>query len=104
MPPTFPSIVATSVYAGSDLDGKRPNRVHDRLSAADRPSRSIEGREEPVARRVHFDTAVSADDRASERVVAFQQRTPGLVSEISGSARRTHNVGEHHRGERPFEL
>src|SRR5437588_1345324 len=74
----------------------------DRLGGTDRACWTVEGGEEAVARGVSFLAMEAAQFAADERVVGGEQISPTAVAELRCLLRRTHEIGEHHRGEDAF--
>ena len=84
------------VQPGPDLQPERAQRIPNRRRAADRPGRTVERRQEPVARGVDLVSAEPRELLTHDPVVVSQQRSPTLVAELGGQLRRTDDVGEQH--------
>src|SRR5262249_55555821 len=82
------------VQPRSDLDPQRADAVANVAGAADSACGSIEGREEPVAERLHFATAEPPQLAADDGVVVCKQLAPAAVSERRRPLSRTDDVGE----------
>ena len=88
---------------GTNLDPERPHRPDDRSGAAHRAGRSVERREEPVARRVDLMTAEPREKRPHLRVVLLDDLLPQPISLCRRALRRADHVREQHGGEHPIE-
>src|SRR5262249_39540859 len=87
-------LALAGVQAGAQLEPQSLQLVANRERAADRARRTVERREEAVAKRLHRPAAVTHELVATERVVALEQRAPGAVTEPSGGGSRADDVGE----------
>jgi hypothetical protein len=76
----------------------------DRTSASYRPGRPIEGREQTVAGGANLAAAERGQFSSHHRIVVVEQFAPSRVAELGGALGRGHDIGEHHRGERPIGL
>ena len=82
------------VQSRSDLETKWPDRVHDRLRAADASRRPVERREEAVARRIDL-TPVVAHQLATDRsVMLLEEVTPATVTELGDELGRAREIRE----------
>jgi len=74
------------VQARPDLQPQFPHGLGDGQSAADRPRRSVETGQEPVAGRIDLPTAETHQLTAHQGVVAPQQFPPGPVPQCRATA------------------
>src|SRR5262245_12666237 len=89
----------TGMDAHTHLETEPPHASRNGLRAADRASRSLEGREKAVAGRVDLLTRVAAQLLADEHVVALDKPAPGVVSQPGCGPGGVDDVGEHQRRE-----
>src|ERR671934_399381 len=92
-------LALAGVHAGPHLKPELVHSVDDRVRAADRPRRPVEGGEEPITCGVLFFASVARQLASHERVMALEQLAPGTVAELGGAVRGADDVGEEHRGE-----
>ena len=64
----------------TDLEPERMDALDDRLSAVNRPGRSVEACEEAVTRGVHLLAAEANELPSHELVVPLQQVAPSTVA------------------------
>ena len=74
--------------------------LDDRLRAADRSGRAVEGGEEAVARGVDLTTVEASELAADRGVMLFDEVPPASVADLHRALRRTDEIGEEHRRER----
>jgi len=101
IPPTFGpmDLDLTHVDAGPDLDTEPPHAGDGGLGAPDRLGGLIEGREEPVPRRVHLSAVEAFELPTDQRVMSADEPSPLLVTNLGGPLGRAHDVGEQDGGE-----
>ena len=89
IPPTFVAhqLDLAGMDPCADLEADRRHRVHDRGRATHGSRRSVEGREEPIARGVDLPAPVSTQLGAHQRVVPLEQL----------ASRRGHRAGSRAR-------
>jgi hypothetical protein len=87
------------VYARAKLNTERAHGVPDCTGAANGASGSIEGREEPVARRIDLVATELAQLIADEVVVSAEEISPLAVAHLGRLSSRIDDVGEEHRRE-----
>src|SRR5437762_13370032 len=87
------------VYAGSDVDAKRCDVVHDRLRATDGTGGAFDDAEEPVADHADLAAAERVEVPPHYRVVRVEQLAPSSIAELGRTRRRRDDVGEQHRCE-----
>src|SRR5215218_4140301 len=92
------------VQSGAHLQPQRAHRLGHRGGAADRPRRSVEGREEAVAGALDLPAAMALERLPEQRVVALQQETPAPVAHLRRPPGGLHDVGEHHRRQHAVRL
>ena len=91
------ALARVDARAHLDPEVAAPARCHP-LGAADRPCRSVERGEEPVAGRVDLlAVEVRRAPRGSTRRAASSRVAPAMVTESCGMLRRSDDVGEQHR-------
>ena len=88
----------TRVKTRPNVEAHQPHFVADRLRGLNRPCRSIECGEEPVACSVDFTSTEASEVLSNHCVVLFEERAPLVITEFDGFAGRVHNVCEQHRG------
>ena len=71
--------------------------MNQRQGAADRPRRSVEEREEAVARRPHLAAAEARELIADPSVMRLEHIRPRRVPELPRPLGGPHDVGEQHR-------
>ncbi len=76
------------MHAAADLDPERPDGTHELLGTRDRPRRSVEPREEAVARRVLLPAAEALELFADDRVVPLHQLLPSPIAQLRLTLRR----------------
>ena len=91
----------SGVCPGPDLEPDAVHRIHDGTGATDRPSGTVEGRQEPISRGVDLHTAERTELPPDETVVSFQELLPCLITDGAGSVGGAHDVGEQDRGQDP---
>ena len=70
----------------ANVHPQRSHLVDDRMAAPNSTDRAIEGRDEPVADRLHF-SAAEADEFSSDRLLQrLEQVTPAVISELGGAS------------------
>ena len=79
-----PLLNLTGVNSGSQLHSKPFGLPDHRPRAADRPRRSIEGREDAVPGGLHQPTAVALELAAGETLELLKQRAPPPIAEPGG--------------------
>ena len=89
-------LALAGVDARADVEPELADALDDRLGAADRPRRAVEGREEAVAGRVLLLAAVARQLAADEGVVTLEQLAPGTVAELGRPRVEPDDVGEEH--------
>ncbi len=89
------------VHAGAHFETEAPDRGGCGESAVHRASGTIERDEEPVAGGFHFLAAVALELTAHDLVVAVEQFTPTLVTELGCPSRGVDDVGVQDRGQNP---
>src|SRR5262249_26311529 len=82
------------VDARPHLEPQLAEHVPNRDTAADRPCRPVEQREEAVARRVDLLAAETHQLTPDRRMMSLEERAPGRVAELTGLDRRPDEVGE----------
>ena len=82
----------------------RPQGLAQGRGGEDRPRRAVEGREEPVTRRVELPSLEPRELSTNDRVMLLQELAPSRVSEARRQLRRTHDVGEQDRGKHALRL
>ena len=73
----------SGVQPGAHLDAERLYRVANRHGAADRSLRTVEHRQEPVARGVHLAAPKTSQLRPHDGVVRIKQRVPVTVTDLA---------------------
>ena len=92
------------VHARADLYPEVADRRTDRLRTPDRASRTVEGREDAVARGVHVAAPVTFDLYTSALVVTREDGTPLGIAHRASFLGRANDVGEQHGGEHAVEI
>src|SRR6266542_5830674 len=92
------------MQAGADLDPKIAHCGTNGLRTADRSGWAVESGQQSVAGGHHLAAAEAFELLAGDRVVTLKQFLPGMIAERIGLLRRSHDVGEQHRGENTFRL
>ena len=91
--------ILARVAAGPDLDAAVVERSRDRVRAADRARRTVESREDAVARRIYEGAGEPRDFSLRELVVGTDELLPAGVAELSQFDGRIDDVGEQDGGE-----
>jgi hypothetical protein len=89
------------VDAGSDLQAERPDRLLDRLRAADRSRRAIEGGQHAITGRLDLSATVPVQLTSNDSVVTVQKLRPMLVSQARSDLGGANDVGEQHSRQHP---
>jgi hypothetical protein len=105
IPLTFAAdrLYLAGVEPGTDLEAQRSNRVDDRSGASQSARGAVERRKEPVPRRIDLNSSVAPDQRADRIVMTLKQLPPRSVTQCGRPPRRSHDIGEEHRGEHAIE-
>jgi hypothetical protein len=74
------NLALTRVQADVQVDSKFLRRLGYRLRATNRPSRAVEGRDEPIASGVDLSASKSPELFANRTVVSVEQRSPAFVA------------------------
>ena len=98
------SLALAGVDAAAQLDAELRDPLVQRLGAAHRHRRAVEGRQRPVADVLDDPPAVLGDDAVDERVVALEHLAPGTVAELCRARRRAHDVREQDARQHPVRL
>jgi hypothetical protein len=77
----------TGVESGPNLKAEWAKRIGEGHSAADRPSRAIEGGEYPVACHLDERAPMLFNDCSGYDIVAFQEVAPGSIAKVSSTLR-----------------
>ena len=96
-------LALSRVQPGPHLEPDVFGLVSDRLRTSDRPGRSIEGRQKPVASRFHLLAVEPLQLAAHGRVVGIEHVVPTSVAQAHGPFGRAHDVREHDRLEYPVD-
>ena len=80
------------------------HRLGDRHGASDGTGRSIEGRKEPIARRIHLAAPVPSQQSPDPLMVGDQELSPRPIAQLGSPLRRANDICEHHSGEHPVEI
>src|SRR5262249_39054905 len=86
------------------LEAERLHSARDRPCAANRPGRTVEDGEHPIASRADLAAAKTRELGPDDGVVAIEQLVPASVSELLGLRGRAYEVGEEHRDEHAARL
>ena len=100
----IPTLNFPRVKPGTNLKSESTHGVPDRAGTTDRPRWTVEGRKEPVARRVHFLSSEVPQGSPHLAMVTVKGIAPLPVAGTLGSLGRTHDVGEQHGGERAVRI
>src|SRR5437773_46101 len=92
------------VQACPKLDPQRSDFLVDGGGAADRPRRSVEGRDETISARIDLPPAVPAQLPPNDSVVRLEQGTPGTIAENGRTLGGADDVSEEYGGEYAIEL
>jgi hypothetical protein len=92
----------SGVDADADPEPELFDLVDERRRASDRPSRSVERDEEPVAGRIDLPTPRSRELPPDDRVEALEQVSPSPVAEFCRTFGGGDDIDEHHRQNRPM--
>src|SRR5688572_29668623 len=87
--------------SGADVDADPLDGPADLRRRLDRPSRTVESREESVADVLDLATVESLHDRPGHRVVLVQHLTPARVAAPNRVFGRSDDIREQDRGEHP---
>src|SRR5439155_25302391 len=87
----------SGVNSGADIESDLADRLRDGRRASHGPSGSVKDRQKAVARRVDLSPAEPAELLADDRVMAIQERPPGVVTEDTCPLGRPDDVGEQDR-------
>jgi len=85
----------TGVHPDADVEAEIPYRH----GAPDGSRRSVESREESVARRIDLAATVSSQQSPDPLVVGGKELSPGPIAELGSALGRAHDVRERHRRE-----
>ena len=84
------------VQADSHVDADRAEGFVDRLCASDRAGGTVEGREEPVTRRLDLSSFEPVERSTDELVVLGEELSPSGVPDLGRAVGRADDVGEEH--------
>src|SRR5580704_4239042 len=84
----------TGVETHAQLDTEGSGGVDDHLATTDGSSRTIEGSDEAVSRRVDLPTSEDPKLFADNLIVAIQQGPPPLITQRGCTFGRSYNIGE----------
>ena len=87
------------VHSGAKLETDPACACDDRLGAANRPGRPVEGGKEAVACRVLLLAPEAGELPPHQGVMLSEELTPRAVAELGGALRRADDVGEEQCGE-----
>src|SRR5437870_2731549 len=88
----------TGVHARPYLHPDPAHRLNDGFGAEDRPSRAIEGRQEPISRRIHLSAPKAGQLSANQDMVPLEEVLPAPVAEPAGAFGRVNDVREQDGG------
>ncbi len=89
------------VDTGPDLQAVTVRRVSNRRRAAQRLPGAVEGRQQPVTRRLHLAPAVSLELGSRGDEVLGEEPPPPGIAELGRLCGRADEIGEEQRGENP---
>jgi len=87
------------MQSSSDLQAERMQTIADCARAADRSSRSVESRQEPVARRVNLLSPPASKLPAHESMVCLEQVTPAAITEVCRTLGGANDIGHQDSGQ-----
>ncbi len=98
------NLALTGVNTDSNLDADVVQAFSHSPAKSNGPARPVERSEEPIAGRVHLSSTKPCELPANLAIVSIQHRPLAAVSELSRSAGRVDDVGEHQGREDPIDV